>query len=268
MLGSSKGGRYMTRYDSLRKVIVIFMTYFAISPAFSSTSDLREISFYTESYPPANYIVDDIITGYSVDVLLEASALVNEPVTLSQVTLQPWARSYRTVLTHENSVLFSTTRSEHREALFDWVGPILDIRVVVLARKDANIQIQDPLEMANYRIGVIRDDIGEQSLLALGIPRDSMQEASYVTVLAEQLMKKRIDLFVYSERAAYWWSRQVGIDPDLFEPVYLVHEGQVYFAVNKKTDKVVAEKLQRGLNMLKKTDESGSSRYEEILEKY
>lgn len=246
----------------------MIMTYFAVSSAFSSDNDLREISFYTESYPPANYLVDNKITGYSVDILLAASALVGEPVTLSQITLQPWARSYRTVLTHGNSVLFSTTRSDHREELFDWVGPILDIKVVVLARKDANIVIKEPLDMANYRIGVIRDDIGEQSLLALGVPRDSMQEASYVTVLAEQLMKKRIDLFVYSERAAYWWARQVGIDSSLFEPVYVVQEGQVYFAFNRETDKNVVEKLQRGLDMLKKKDESGKSRYDEILEKY
>ncbi|TFH93374.1 substrate-binding periplasmic protein [Vibrio ouci] len=244
------------------------MTYFVVSPAFSSDNDLRELSFYTESYPPANYLVDNKITGYSVDILLAASALVGEPVTLSQITLQPWARSYRTVLTHGDSVLFSTTRSNHREELFNWVGPIVDIKVVVLARRDANVKIDDPLDMANYRIGVIRDDIGEQSLLSLGVPRDSMQEASYVTVLAEQLMKKRIDLLVYSERAAYWWARQAGIDPDLFEAVYVVQEGQVYFAFNRETDKSVVEKLQRGLDMLKKKDESGNSRYDEILEKY
>lgn len=244
------------------------MAYFVISPAFSSENDLRELSFYTESYPPANYVVDDKITGYSVDILLAASALVGEPVTLSQITLQPWARSYRTVLTHGDSVLFSTTRSEHREELFKWVGPILDIKVVVLARKDSDIVINDPIDMANYRIGVIRDDIGEQSLLALGVPRDSMQEASYVTVLAEQLMKKRIDLLVYSERAAYWWSRQVGINPDMFEPVYVVQEGQVYFAFNRDSDEEVVEKLQQGLEMLKSKDESGISRYEQILEKY
>ncbi|MFM2587974.1 substrate-binding periplasmic protein [Vibrio sp. TBV020] len=247
----------------------MLLTYFAVFSTYSSASnDLRELSFYTESYPPANYVANDKISGYSVDILMEASALVGEPITLSQMTLQPWARSYRTVLTHKNSILFTTTRSAHREELFTWVGPITDIKVVVLARKDANIKINDPLEMANYRIGVIRDDIGEQSLLSLGIPRDAMQEASYVTVLAEQLMKKRIDLLVYSERAAYWWARKAGVDPELFEPVYLVREGLVYFAVNRDTDKEVAEKLQKGLDMLKQEDENGNSRYQEILDKY
>ncbi|NVD08888.1 transporter substrate-binding domain-containing protein [Vibrio sp. JPW-9-11-11] len=234
----------------------------------SAENDLRDVEFFTEAYPPANFIQDERMTGYSVDILLAASEMVNEPITMSQITLQPWARSYRTVLTRKNSILFSTTRSEHREALFQWVGPIVDIKVVVLARKDAKIAINDPLDMANYRIGVIRDDIGEQSLLELGIPREAMQEASYVTVLAEQLMKKRIDLLVYAERAAFWWSRQAGVDPDIFEVVYVVKQGDVYYAVNRDTSAEVVKKLQKGLDMLKQTDESGSSRYQEILANY
>lgn len=248
-------------------LIVLFIGLFSTS-VMSDDNDLREISFYTEAYPPANYIENDTITGYSVDILMAASALVGEPVTLSQMTLQPWARSYRTVLTHKDSALFSTTRSQHRESLFQWVGPIVDIKVVVLARKDANIVIDDPLDMAKYRIGVIRDDIGEQSLLELGIPRDSMQEASYVVVLAEQLMKKRIDILVYSQRAANWWARQAGVDPELFEVVYVVKEGEVYFAFNRETDPQVAEKLQQGLDRLKQPDATGISQYQKILNRY
>lgn len=241
----------------------------AVSASAEGNKDLRELAFYTETYPPANYLEGDKITGYAVDILLEASQMVGEPVDSSQLTLQPWARSYRTVLTKKDTVLFSTTRSEHREDLFLWVGPIAGIKVVVLARKDSGIDIVSPMDMAQYRIGVIRDDIGEQSLLAMGIPRDSMQEALYVTVLAEQLMKKRIDLLVYSERAAYWWSRQVGVDPEMFQPVYVVREGQVFFAFNKKTDPEVVARLQHGLDLLKTTKgESGLSRYEEILSRY
>lgn len=252
----------------MRQTVFVILAYLTSFAAVSAENDLRELSFYTESYPPANFIHDDKITGYSVDILLAASELVGEPVTRDQITLQPWARSYRTVLTHQNAILFSTTRSQHREELFNWVGPILDIKIVVLARKDANITIDSPLDMANYRIGVIRDDIGEQSLLALGIPRDSMQEATYVTILAEQLMKKRIDLFVYAERAAYWWTKQAKVDPELFEPVYVVSESSIYFAINRETDKVVVEKLQKGLDLLKKKDELGHSRYQEIVDRY
>ena len=259
----------MRNVITYRHSLPIILLGFLLSLPSLARASLSELSFYTEDYPPANFLVEGQITGYSVDLLMSASAIVDDSVDISQLTLQPWARSYRTVLTQKDSVLFSTTRSKHRENLFRWVGPIADIKVVVLARKDSGITLDSPMDMAKYRIGVIRDDIGEQSLLSMGIPRDSMQEASYVTVLAEQLMKKRIDLLVYSERAAYWWAKQVGVDPTLFKPVYVVREGEVYFAFNKSTDPKVVDKLQLGLDMLRSTKgESGMSLYEEILSRY
>ncbi len=216
--------------NSIGHVLVILAVWLVSFNVQSSQNDLREVSFYTEEYPPANFQKDGKIAGHSVEILMQASALVGEPISESQLTLQPWSLSYSTVLTQKNSVLFSTTRSAHRENLFQWVGPIVDVKLVVLARKDSNIKIDDPIQMANYRIGVIRDGIGEQTLLELGIPRYSMQEGTHATVLVEQLMKKRIDLLVYGERGAYWWSKQAGVDPSLFETIYILQEGSIYFA--------------------------------------
>ncbi|WFB50465.1 substrate-binding periplasmic protein [Vibrio coralliilyticus] len=259
----------MKRMYSLLSLLIALSASFSSVSVAGSSDDLRELSFFTESYPPANYMEGDKITGYAVEILLAASKMVGEEIDMSQVTLQPWARSYRTVLTHDNSVLFSTTRSEHRETLFNWVGPIADIKIVVLARKDADITIEKPMDMANYRIGVIRDDIGEQTLLAMGLPRNSMQEANYVTTLAEQLMKKRIDLLVYAHRAAIWWSKQAEVDPSLFESVYVVREGLIYYAFNVDVKPEVLAKLQKGVDMLKNTKgQSGKSLYQEIMDKY
>lgn len=56
-------------------------------------------------------------------------------------------------MTNNDAVLFSTTRTEHREDLFKWVGPISDIKAVVLARVDSGIVIKEPIDMAKYRIG-------------------------------------------------------------------------------------------------------------------
>ncbi len=234
-----------------------------------ATKDLRELSFFTESYPPANYLKDDKISGYAVEILLAASKIVGQEIKMSQITLQPWARSYRTVLTQGNTVLFSTTRSNHREKLFKWAGPIADTEIVVFARKDSNISINSAMDMANYRIGVIRDDIGEQTLLTMGMPRDAMQEANSVTHLAEQLMKKRVDLLVYAHKAAIWWSKKAQVDPGLFEIVYVVREGHVYFAFNTKVPDETIERLQQGIDKLHSTKgPSGKSLYQEIMDKY
>ncbi|USD43735.1 transporter substrate-binding domain-containing protein [Vibrio sp. SCSIO 43135] len=241
----------------------------SIMPLTAQAQSLSSLDFYTENYPPANFEVEGKVTGYAVDILVAASKAVGQEVQLNQIKPLPWARSYRATLTKPNAVLFSTTRTEHREELFRWVGPIADIKVVVLARKDAAVQIETPLDMANYKIGVIRDDIGEQSLLALGLPRDSMQEASYVTTLAEQLMKERIDLLAYAERAAYWWAKQAGIDSQEFEPVYVLKEGYIYYAFNKNIPQETLDDLQRGIDIIKaRQNADGITEYQAILNKY
>ncbi len=204
---------------------------FSVSAATPPVTSLQQLTFFSESYPPANYLENKMPRGYSVDVLRQAASIVGTNIKDEQIVIQPWPRSYRATLTHDDAALFSTTRTEHREHLFQWAGPIADIKAVVMARVDSDIVINDPIDMANYRIGVIRDDVGEQMLLDLGVPREAMQEANYVTQLAEQLMKKRIDLLAYDESAALWFTSQAGLDPKLFKTVYILKEGGALFCL-------------------------------------
>ncbi|MFY2507415.1 hypothetical protein ACN3E9_03760 [Vibrio pectenicida] len=78
-----------------------------------------------------------------------------------------------------------------------------------------------------------------------------------------------IDLLVYAHRAAIWWSKEAQVDPDLFEAVYTVREGDVYFALNTSVNPAAKDKLQQGIDLLKSTKgESGASLYQEIMDKY
>ncbi len=253
----------------LNRILLIMAISAASAASQAHIERLEDLIFYTEDYPPANYSQDGRARGYAVDMLIAASQLAGHEVSLKNVVVQPWARSYRATLTDRNAVLFSTARTKHREDLFRWVGPIADIRVVVMARKDSNIVINDPLEMANYTIGVMRDDVGEQLLLELGVPREAMQEASYVTKLAEQLIKKRIDLLAYSERGLYWWAREAGFDSRDFEPVYVLKEGAMYFAFNRQIAPELRQALQLGLDRLKQEKTSdGTTLYQQIIDRY
>ncbi|ELV8642639.1 ABC transporter substrate-binding protein [Vibrio vulnificus] len=242
---------------------------FSVGAATLPVTSLQQLTFFSESYPPANYLENKMPRGYSVDVLRQAASIVGTNIKDEQIVIQPWPRSYRATLTHDDAALFSTTRTEHREHLFQWAGPIADIKAVVMARVDSDIVINDPIDMANYRIGVIRDDVGEQMLLDLGVPREAMQEANYVTQLAEQLMKKRIDLLAYDESAAFWFTSQAGLDPKLFKTVYILKEGELYFAFNKNVPKKLVDQLQKGIDILKQqTNEEGVTLHQAILNRY
>lgn len=88
------------------------------------------IILLTENYPPFNMSVNDKnfargdnIDGLSTDIVREMFKRANVKYRLS--LRFPWSRIYKLTLQKRNYGLFSTTRTEAREDLFKWVGPLV-----------------------------------------------------------------------------------------------------------------------------------------------
>lgn len=247
-------------------VYIIFSFFVMVSPVRSA--QINELNYLTEQYPPYNFEQDGVLQGIAVDLLQAVGKQSKSPIELPDIHLQPWPRAYRTTLIKPNTVLFSTTRTQLREHIFQWAGPISPTRIVVLAKRSRNIEISQAMSLAQYRIGVIRDDVGEQLLLELGVPRDSMVESSVPDTLADQLTKGRIDLWAYEENVAKWWIKKAGYATDEYEVVYVLREGELYFAFNLEVDSALILHFQNALNDLKRVPDTGVSIYQQILDKY
>lgn len=259
------------RFMSLKvlNLSILLSSTLLFSVPFASAASLSSINYLTEEYPPYNFTEDGAVKGISVDLLIEAAHHSGVVLNNQDIQIQPWARAYRDALVKPNVALFSMTRTPSREALFKWVGPISKTRVVVLAKKTSGIVINDSLDLAQFKIGVIRDDVGEQLLISHGIPRDSMQESSYAVTLAEQLHKGRIDLWAYEENVAKWWIQVSGYKASDFEPVYILQEGELFYAFNTHIDDGIIDSLQAGLDALKSVhNEDDVSYYQTILNRY
>lgn len=231
--------------------------------------ELNDLQFLTEEYPPYNFTQDGEKKGISVDLLAAAARSQGIEINKQDIEVSPWARAYRTALIEPDTVLFSTTRTKLREHLFKWVGPLSSTRIVVLAKKSRKINIKNSKDFAQYRIGVIRDDVGEQLMLELGVPRGAMQETSMAETLAKQLAKDCIDLWAYEENVANWWIKQIGYDTGDFEVIFVLREGELYYAFNLAVDDQLVEKLQRGIHEMKSSlNEAGVSKYQEIVDNY
>lgn len=227
------------------------------------------LSFITEAYPPYNFSDDNILRGIAVDLLVIASQDTAQPVQRGQIRLMPWARGYRTVLSTPNTVLFATTRTTERERLFKWAGPIAATRVVLLARKADKIRIQSAADLQRYRIGVIHEDIGEQSLLALGVAKQQLQISANADALSRQLHAGRIDLWAYEENVARWFLRNANLDQDDFESVYLLQQGELWYAFNPQVSDEKIQQLQKSLDKLRNTPgKFAKTRYDDILINY
>lgn len=250
---------------------VIFCLTVGLFPSFSafSTHRFNDLQFYTEEYPPYNFTQEDKVVGVSVELLLKAGEILQSPIEKQNLKVRPWPRAYRTVLEMKNSVLFSTVKTNQRENLFHWAGPIAKTRVVLIGRKSSHINIENDDDIKKYAIGVIIDDIGEQLVLNRGVGEKNITNASTGMALSQMLEYGRIDLWAYEEKVALLSIKNAGLNIDDYEAVYTLQESEMYFAFNKSTDYQYVEALQMALDELKKKDiKTGVSEYDKIVAKY
>lgn len=247
--------------------LLVFITSLVSYPTLSAS--LNELKFYTEFAPPHSYKENAVVTGIAVDLLLAASKAVDDEVDISQVSMIPWDQAYKNAVSNSDSVIFSTVKTKPRDNLFYWAGPIKESLVVLLAITDSNISVDNLRALSNYKIGVIRDDIGEQLLLGKGVPFNAFHEAPDLSVLVKLLYLKRVDLIAYEEAAALFVAYKHGLDTSLFSPVSVLQSGEAYFAFNKGVDPKLVERLQKGIDRVKaKANNERESEYTRILNKY
>lgn len=249
--------------------MISFCIFSFILAGESKATDLSKLEFLTEAYPPYNYIKDGKLQGFAVDLLTASMASLSEPFDIEEIQLLPWGRAYLMTSTGHNKVLFSMTRTAAREAIFAWAGPITATRIVLFARKQDNIILNNLDSLAQYNIGVIRDDVGEQLLLSSGVDQALLKRVGNATSLVRMLDRGRINLLAYEENVARSFIKEVGLDMDKFEVVYTLTEGQLYYAFSLSTEQSLIDKLQLGIDKVKQTKlDHGKTQYEMIIDKY
>lgn len=232
------------------KELILIVFGLAVSTALFAQS-VDDLEFITEEYAPLNFSKDGKVQGISVDVMVEMLKATGSKKTRKDISLKPWARGYKQVQEKKNTVLFAMSRTESREELFKWVGPIIPSNIVLIAKKSRGIRINSAEDIKQYdRIVVVRDDIGEQMLLELGIPEENLRQTSSGINSAVILNKDRVDMWAYGRIVAAWNIKELGFNPGDYEEVYTLKESQQYFAFHKDTASSVIANLQKALDEL------------------
>ena len=208
----------------------------------------QELTVLSEENPPFNFIKDGVFTGSSTEVVREIMRRLDLPAEIQVLT---WARAYQLALTQPNVVLFSTARTQEREDLFHWVGPIYKVRFGFYARRGAGPYLTclaDAKKVA--AIATYKDDVREQLLKSQGFTNldSSKSPASNL----KKLLAGRVDLWLYSNLGVPSIARQIGIDPDEVELILPFTDVYAYIAISKGTPRVVADKWQAALDDMKR----------------
>ncbi len=247
------------------KLIITFMLVFISINSYAG-NDSSKITMMTEIYPPYNMKVDGQLQGIAVDILEEMLKVIGTGQDRNDFILTNWSRAYSMAEKRKNHMVFSTTRTAHREPLFKWVGPITTTTVGIVALKEKGIVINNLSDLKQYRIGTVLKDIGEQILLQSGIDRKQIHSiggTNCIDLSFKKMKIDRIDMFAYEINSAKYEAKNNGHNFDDFDIIYTLKEGQLYYAFNIETDDEVINRWQNALDTVK-----ANGRYDEIMAKY
>ncbi|MDC0336221.1 transporter substrate-binding domain-containing protein [Pseudodesulfovibrio sp.] len=245
-------------YQHLVSAILVSCLFWAAVP--SHAQSLDDLTYMTEEYYPFNYEENGEVTGISVEILhLTLQEIGMQP---RHLELLPWARGYDRVQHEENTVLFSMARTKEREDLFQWAGPIMVVKFVLIAKKDRNINIESMDDIKGYSIGTVREDVADALL-------DDYKATARVEAVADmkhnidKLMDNRLDMVAYEERS---WQKIVSrndLSTDDFKTVFILKETPVHYAFHKYVDQKLINEFQQALDTVKARPE-----YQQILDTY
>lgn len=246
-------------------MVCIIFGYLSEGPA----QTVDDLTFLTEDYPPNNFKADGKLQGIYVDVVEALMKRVKSKLTRKDIRLLPWPNAYKQVQKKKNTALFGMARTKEREALFKFVGPVTNSREVLLARKDAKIRIDGPEDLNIYKIGVIRDDLGEKNVKQAGVEQKYIYQVPKIESIMKMLNVGRIHLWAYSETNAFWQLKNHGYTPENFETVYVFAQRQGYIAFNKETPDTIVKRFQAALDEMHQPGaDGGKSAMETIIDSY
>jgi len=227
----------------------------------------KEMTFFTEEYPPFNYLENGVPSGLSVDLLKTAFERAGITIKDEDINLMAWSDAYRMVQENNNTGIFSIVRTPEREQLFRWAGPLMQCPLVFFA-ENRSLKTERP-DNKDLRAVVIKDDIGFYKGLESGIPEEKIFQVTTPAEAIQRLVDETSDVWIYGQYPGESIIQTIAEDPDSFFILDDLGNFSYYIAFNLNSDPEIIESFQAELDAMKKDrKEDGITTYEKIVGKY
>jgi polar amino acid transport system substrate-binding protein len=242
----------------MKRIIQYGAVFCAVLIFWGTAATGETFKIMTEEYPPFNFMEEGKLTGLSTEVVQQLAKKIGHP---EKIEMLPWARAYGLIQQSDGQILFSMTRTEEREKMFKWVGPIASNKWVFFAKKGSGITLGS-LEDAKKveKIGTYKDDAAESFIKAEGFTNiDSVVNDDQNV---PKLMAGRINLWIVGELQGIHKAKAKGV-ADQLEKVLDVKDTQLYIAFSKNTSDAEVAKWQAALDAMK-----ADGSYDALIMKY
>ena len=208
---------------------------------------ISEVQMLTEEYPPVTFMKDGKVTGFVTDIVREIIARQGIP---DHIRLTSWDEAYNVALSNPKVVLFSAERTEKRENLFQWVGPVGKNSAIFYAKKGSGIRINSLEEAKKITaIATTTHWFTEQYLKDKGFT--NLVSSPLPITSVKQLMNGEVQISVFTDITIPEIVKNAGYRMDDLEPVFTVSNTYFYIAISLGTPLDTVKKWQSVLDGLK-----------------
>jgi polar amino acid transport system substrate-binding protein len=226
------------------------MSLLALFAAIPSIAGAQTLNLLTEDAYPFQYLEKQQLTGMAVEVVTE---VFKRAGVARKDELLSWKDAYDRAQMHADTCVYSTSRTEDRERLFKWIGPIVQNKWAAFAKSGFKGTVSKAADFKQYRIGVLKGDAKERFLKELPVTflvPESDDAANPPKLTLNRTEPGKIDLWVTGYYAGAYVAAKTGVK-DLF-PVLAFQTSENYLACNPGLAQATVDKLQRALDAMKR----------------
>lgn len=206
------------------------------------------LEIYTETSAPMNFKNEKgELDGAGVEIVREIQKRVQSS---EEIQLVPWARGYKYLQTKPNVALFSTGRTDQRENLFKWVGPIVRIKWALYGKNETPVLISLDEAKKLKQIATVREDAREQLLKTKGFT--NLHSVSKNDQSVKMVNKGRAEAFASSNLGYEKTISGAGLNSQDYHEIAVIKTIDLYIAFSKETSETLVEKWQKALDEMKK----------------
>ncbi len=208
--------------------------------------------FYTEDFPPYNYLENDELKGIGPKIIKEMAQEVGEE---PKITVLPWARAYKYAQEKPDVAIFSIVRTPKREDVFQWVGPIYTVRIgLYTVKKNKHLYQgtnEENLDKARNvgDIAVQLGGAGEELLTTLKF--QNLNKIVNINKALFLLLKGRYDLLETSDTYMAYMAKEEGVSVEAVSEAAFIGQYDMYLAFSKSTPTATVQKWQNALDRIR-----------------
>ncbi|NVI83489.1 ABC transporter substrate-binding protein [Janthinobacterium sp. BJB312] len=206
-----------------------------LMPALAAAVDVRIVG---EHLPPSSMMEGNVVVGRET---LKVRDIMARAGLSYRIELLPWKRAYAQALREPDTCIFSTSRTQEREAQFRWIGPLNEAEWILYGLAERHLALRTLDDARGLVIGTVLGDARDDYLRQRGM---NVAPVTQEWLNPQKLLLGRIDLWAVG--------LAVGSKPFVGKewegkvvPLLTFNRVQTYLACNKQLPEAQVAAMQR-----------------------